>query len=88
MAQYDVVFIGFPVWWYRVHSIIDTFAEEYDLGGKTIVPFATSGGSGIGESGMNIGALAKDAHVIEGKRFAANVSEDELKGWAEALLND
>lgn len=87
MAQYDVVFIGFPVWWYREPSIIDTFAEEYDLGGKTIVPFATSGGSGLGESGMNIGALAKDAHVIEGKRFAANVSEDELKGWADAFLN-
>nr|MCR5685700.1 NAD(P)H-dependent oxidoreductase [Lachnospiraceae bacterium] len=54
MAQYDVVFVGFPVWWYREPSIIDTFAEEYDFGGKTIVPFATSGMSGIGESGRNI----------------------------------
>ena len=88
MAQYDVVFIGFPIWWYREPSIIDTFTETYDFGGKTIVLFATSGGSGLGESGMNIGALAKDAHVIEGKRFAAGVSEDELKGWAEAFLND
>ena len=88
MAQYDVVFIGFPIWWYREPSIIDTFAEAYDFGGKTIIPFATSGGSGLGESGMNIGALAKDAHVIEGKRFASGVSEEELKGWAEAFLND
>lgn len=51
MAQYDVVFIGFPIWWYREPSIIDTFAEAYDFGGKTIIPFATSGGSGLGESG-------------------------------------
>ena len=73
MAQYNVIFIGFPIWWYREPSIVDTFAEAYDFGGKTIIPFATSGGSGMGESGMNIGALAKDAHVIEGKRFAAGV---------------
>lgn len=59
MSQYDVVFIGFPVWWYREPSIIDTFAEAYDFTGKTIVPFATSGSSGIGDSGKNIGELAK-----------------------------
>ena len=86
MAQYDVVFIGFPVWWYREPSIIDTFAEAYDFGGKTIVPFATSGMSGIGESGMNIGALAKDAHVFAGERFKTGVSEDELKEWAGAWI--
>lgn len=86
MPQYDVVFIGFPVWWYREPSIIDTFAEEYDFAGKTIVPFATSGSSGIGESGANIGNLAKGAHVLEGKRFAANASSDELKTWAEEYL--
>ena len=87
MAQYDVVFIGFPVWWYREPSIIDTFAEAYDFGGKTIVPFATSGSSGIGESGMNIGALAKDAHVFAGERFKTGVSEDELKEWAGAWIS-
>ena len=86
MAQYDVIFIGFPIWWYREPSIVDTFAEAYDFGGKTIIPFATSGGSGMGGSGMNIGALAKDAHVIEGKRFAAGVSEDELKKWASTWI--
>ena len=68
MAQYDVIFVGFPVWWYREPSIIDTFAEAYDFGGKTIVPFATSGSSGIGESGKNIGELAKDAHVYRPRR--------------------
>ena len=86
MAQYDVVFIGFPVWWYREPSIIDTFAEAYDFSGKTIVPFATSGMSGIGESGMNIGALAKDAHVFSGERFKTSVSEDKLKEWAGAWI--
>ncbi len=86
MAQYDVVFVGFPVWWYREPSIIDTFAEAYDFGGKTIVPFATSGSSGIGESGKNIGELAKDAHVFAGSRFTANADADELKAWAEEYL--
>lgn len=86
MAQYDVVFIGFPVWWYREPSIIDTFAESYDFGGKTIVPFATSGTSGIGESGKNIGELAKDAHVFNGMRFKANASAEELKAWASEWI--
>ena len=86
MSQYDVVFVGFPVWWYREPSIIDTFTEAYDFSGKTIVPFATSGSSGIGESGKNIGELAKDAHVFAGSRFAANADADELKAWAEEYL--
>ena len=87
MAQHDVVFVGFPVWWYREPSIIDTFAEEYDFSGKTIVPFATSGGSGIGDSGANIGGLAKGAKVVSGKRFSSNASADELKAWAGEYLS-
>lgn len=86
MAQYDVVFIGFPVWWYREPSIIDTFAEAYDFSGKKIVPFATSGTSGIGDSGKNIAELAKNAAVEEGKRFKARASREELKEWAEKYL--
>jgi len=86
MSQYDVVFIGFPVWWYREPSIIDTFAEAYDFTGKTIVPFATSGSSGIGDSGKNIGELAKGSKTVEGARFATNVSSKELKTWAEQYL--
>ena len=81
MSQYDVVFVGFPVWWYREPSIIDTFAETYDFSGKTIIPFATSGSSGIGESGRNIGELAKGAKAEEGKRFSADASLEELKDW-------
>lgn len=86
MSQYDVVFVGFPVWWYREPSIIDTFAEAYDFSGKTIVPFATSGSSGIGDSGKNIGVLAKGSKAVEGKRFASGASAAELKEWAEGYL--
>ena len=86
MSQYDVVFVGFPVWWYREPSIIDTFAEAYDFSGKTIVPFATSGSSGIGESGKNIGQLAKGSKAEEGKRFASGASAAELKEWAEGYM--
>lgn len=81
MSSYDAVFIGFPVWWYREPSIIDTFAESYDFSGKTIIPFATSGSSGIGSSGDNIGALAKGAKVASGERFKAGTSVEELRVW-------
>ena len=86
MAQYDVVFVGFPVWWYREPSIIDTFMEAYDFSGKKVVPFCTSGGSGLGDSAQNMQALAPDATVVNGKKFSPSVSEGELKSWAESVL--
>ena len=86
MAHYDVVFVGFPIWWYREPSIIDTFMESYDFAGKTVVPFATSGSSGIGDSGKNMQALAPKAKVLEGKRFPASVSAEDLKKWAAEWL--
>ena len=86
MAQYDVVFVGFPVWWYREPSIIDTFMEAYDFSGKTIIPFATSGMSGIGDSGKNMQDLAKGAKVLPGRRFKNSASSGELKTWAEEWL--
>ena len=73
MPAYDVVFVGFPVWWYREPSIIDTFMESYDFSGKTVIPFATSGGSPIGNSGKNMQALAPDAKVFEGKCFSVTL---------------
>ena len=82
MLQYDVVFVGFPVWWYREPSIIDTFMESYDFAGKTVIPFATSGGSGLGDSTTNMQKLAKGAKVVNGKRFSGNASAEELKAWA------
>ena len=87
MAQYDVVFVGFPVWWYREPSIIDTFMEAYDFIGKTVVPFATSGGSDIGDSTQNMQKLAPGAKVVSGKRFSASASAETLAAWAEEWLN-
>ena len=82
MGQYEVVFVGFPVWWYREPSIIDTFMEQYDFSGKTVIPFATSGMSGIGDSGSNMQALAQGAKVEKGKRFPTRTSSKELAEWA------
>ena len=86
MEQYSTVFVGFPIWWYREPSIIDTFLEAYDFAGKTIVPFATSGGSGMGDSSNIMQSLAQDAKVVEGKRFSRSASENELKKWAEEWI--
>ena len=83
MEQYDTVFVGFPIWWYREPSIIDTFMEAYNFDGKTVIPFATSGGSGLGDSAKNMQELAKGAKVIGGKRFSSGTSEDELGVWAK-----
>ena len=80
-----VVFVGFPIWWYREPSLIDSFLEAYDFSGKTIVPFFTSGGSGLGEGQGRIEKLARGAKVLPGRRFSARASEGELKGWIESL---
>lgn len=82
MEQYSTVFVGFPVWWYREPSIIDTFMEAYDFAGKTVIPFATSGGSGLGDSAKNMQALAPGAKVEDGQRFSGRAGENELKNWA------
>lgn len=83
VSGYDVIFVGFPVWWYREPSIIDTFLESADFTGKTVVPFCTSGGSGLGDAAKNMQALAPGAKVYDGKRFSACAFADELKKWAE-----
>ena len=84
LSGVEVVFVGFPIWWYREPSIVDTFVESNAsaLAGKTIVPFATSGGSGMGESSANLQALAPAAKVAEGRRFRGSASADELAAWA------
>ena len=83
ISGYDVILVGFPVWWYREPSIIDTFMESADFTGKTVVPFCTSGSSGIGDSAANMQSLAPGARVLNGKRFSSSASADELKKWAE-----
>ena len=85
-AGYDVVFVGFPVWWYREPSVIDTYMEAHDFSGKTVVPFATSGGSGIGDAGANMQALAKGARVVLGKKWSASASAAELAAWAKEWI--
>ena len=86
MEDYDTVFVGFPVWWYREPSVIDTFMESYDFSAKTVVPFATSGGSGIGSSGKNMQELAPGAKLETGKRLAASASGTDLKAFAEQYI--
>ena len=86
MEQYETIFLGFPIWWYREPSIIDTFIENYDLTNKTIVPFATSGSSGMGKSSQYIQKLAKGSNVLPGKRFDPNVSDETLNTWIRSLI--
>lgn len=86
ISEYDVIFLGFPIWWYREPSIIDTFIESYDLAGTTIVPFATSGGSGIGDADENIRKLSPMAKIEKGKKFDTSVSDAELKKWAKKFI--
>ena len=85
VAEVNVIFVGFPIWWYREPSIIDSFLDAYDWTGKTIVPFCTSGGSDLGEGQSRIEALAKGARVLRGRRFSARTSESDLKKWIDSL---
>ena len=84
VADADVIFVGFPIWWYREPSIVDTFLEAYDFTGKTIVPFATSGGSGLGKAPERMASLA-GTKVLSGSVFPASVSEAALLAWVEEL---
>lgn len=85
VAEADVIYLGFPIWWYREPAIIDTFLEAYDFSGKTVVPFFTSGGSPLGEGQSRIEALAKGAKVLRGRRFSARAGEKELRDWVDSL---
>ena len=85
MADYDTVYLGFPIWWYVAPRIINTFLESYDLTGKTVIPFATSGSSGMGRTNEALAPSCKGAKLVDGMRFPANVSEKELAGWAESI---
>ncbi|SEH63752.1 MULTISPECIES: flavodoxin [Atopobiaceae] len=83
MGSYDTVFVGFPVWWYVEPRIIDTFLEAYDFTGKTVVPFATSGGSGLGRAPERMQALAPEAKVLAGGLLNGRPSQAKLSEWAE-----
>lgn len=86
MGQYDTVFIGFPIWWYREPSIVDTFLESYDFSEKKIIPFATSGGSGFGNSEKGLHALVSKDAVWEKGHMVNGVAEQDMENWIKALL--
>ena len=85
MDVYDTVFVGFPIWWYVAPTIINTFLESYDLTGKTIIPFATSGGSGMGKTNEKLVPSCSGARLLEGKVFKARANAKELAGWVDGL---
>ena len=85
MDAYDTVFVGFPVWWYVEPRIIDTFLESYDFSGKTVVPFATSGGSGLGRAPQRMQQIAAGSTVTGGKLLNGRQSAGALRAWAESL---
>lgn len=85
MDDYDTIFVGFPIWWYVAPTIINTFLESYDLTGKTIIPFATSGGSGMGRTNEKLLPSCNGAVLLEGKILNPYVSADELLDWVKSL---
>lgn len=87
MNSYDVIFLGFPIWWYVAPSIIHTFLESYDLTGKTVIPFATSGGSGMGKTNEKLKQSCPGAVLLPGKLLNGVWSEEKLRRWAESLKN-
>lgn len=85
IAGHDVIFVGFPVWWYTAPTIIKTFLEAYDFGGKIIVPFATSGGSGLGKTAETLQEIVPSAKVMGGKLMNGKQDAAELKKWADSF---
>lgn len=85
MVDYDTIFVGFPIWWYVAPTIINTFLESYDLTGKTIIPFATSGGSGMGRTNEKLLPSCNGAVLLEGKCLSSNVSSEEIMDWVKSL---
>ena len=85
MSQYDEIILGFPIWWYVAPTIINTFLESYDLKGKTIIPFATSGGSDMGKTNEKFAPSCPGAKLLHGKVFNSYSSKADLSAWVETL---
>ncbi len=85
LEGYKKVYIGYPIWWGEEPRILDTFVESYNFDGITMIPFCTSGGSGLGRSGKNLEERAGSGNWLDGKRFGAGPSEDTLRSWIEDL---
>ena len=84
-ADYDVVFIGYPIWWYDAAWPVEGFVEENDFTGKTVIPFCTSSSSGLGESGARLAELAGTGTWLEGQRFRGSASQEEVAAWVDSL---
>ena len=85
MAEYGTVFVGFPIWWYQAPRIIETFLESYDFTGKTVIPFATSGGSGMGKTADILRSVCPAADILPGKRMSARESASSVRAWVETF---
>lgn len=83
IADYDTVFVGFPIWWYVAPTIVNTFLESCDLTGRTVVPFATSGGSGMGGTNKALAPSCTGARLLEGKVFRSSTNADTLREWGQ-----
>ena len=86
MADYNTIFVGIPIWWYVAPTIINTFLESYDLTGKTVIPFATSGGSGMGDTNKKLQPSCPNSKLLEGKVLKITDTSDELASWAYNLI--
>ena len=85
MEQYDVIFLGYPIWWGEAPRIINTFLESYDLSGKTIAPFCTSASSPLGSSATKLQDLTGSATWLEGQRFSGGASVSDVQSWVDSL---
>ena len=85
VAGHDVIFLGFPIWWYTAPTIINTFLESYDFTGKTIVLFATSGGSGLGKTASDLKGSAPGARILDGRLLNGRLNEGSLTAWVSGL---
>ena len=85
MEQYDVIFLGYPIWWGEAPRIVSTFLESYDLSGKTVVPFCTSASSPMGSSAEELQELTDGAAWLEGQRFSGGASASDVQSWVDSL---
>lgn len=85
LEGYSTIYVGYPIWWGKEPRIMDTFVESYSFEGITMIPFCTSGSSGIGKSGQNLADNAGSGEWLPGQRFDAGASEDEIRSWIEGI---
>ncbi|MFR8012587.1 MAG: flavodoxin [Clostridia bacterium] len=85
LSGYTTLYLGYPIWHGQAPRIISTFVENYDFKGITVIPFCTSGGSGIGDSGRQLAELAGSGNWLEGERFSSSVSQEDVKAWIESF---